>query len=423
MVRDIAKYCRIVSNNDSMIDSVTPMIALDFKTMVFMVIMLTLMLSALLAFARLHTEGIRGLGYWTLGNLAISLGMAVIVSQFDQTPWHMIPATTLIALGNGLYINGIQAFKERKPDYRIPLGLSLLVAVGDSCLLLVQQDIRLTVILNALIYLVANFICAKMLLIRIQPPLRTAYWFTGFMFLMMALLMAIRAFGAFMAAPAVFDAMSQWPINKLTFLLGSISQLCTTFGFVLMLNYRMAEKLRRMAAHDWLTGALNRRNLEDAAERMEANCKRYDLGMAMLMIDLDHFKQVNDQYGHQFGDEVLRQFADTVRDQIRAGDLFGRYGGEEFCILLANTAEKEAMALGERIRLAFANRQITHKNKQTRCTVSIGCSESSDVGHGFQQLFAAADAALYTAKKQGRNRVVAHSGLPSVWAETAETIR
>lgn len=384
---------------------------LDFKTMVFMVVVLMLMLSVLLLLARLHADGIRGLGHWAFANLAISLGMVVVITQFDSQPWHMIPGAIVFALGNGLYINGIQAFEERKPDYRIPIVLSILVAVVDSYLLIVRQDIRLTMMSNALIYLSAYFICAKMLLVKLQPPLRTAYWFTGSMFLIMSLIMGARGFRAFMADPIVFDAISKWPVNKLTFLFASVVQLCTTFGFALMLNYRMAEKLGQMAAVDWLTGALNRRNLEDSAARMVANCKRYDLTVAMLMLDLDQFKQVNDQYGHQFGDEVLRQFADSVRGIIRESDLFGRYGGEEFCILLPHISKQDALALGERVRVAFANRLINYKNKQVKCTVSIGYSDSSATGYSLHQLFTAADACLYLAKKQGRNRVVAHPGL------------
>jgi diguanylate cyclase (GGDEF)-like protein len=383
---------------------------LDLKTMVFMAVTLTLLLSALLVLARVHAGVIGGLGYWALGNLAASLGMIVIVTQF-VTPAHMIPGTALLALGNGLYICGIQAFKEHRARLWIPAGLFLLVAVVDCYFLIVRQDIRSTVIANALIFMGMYSIAAKMLLIKLQPPSRTAYWFAGLMFVVMALLMVVRVIGAVRAGPEVFEAMSQWPINKLTFFVGILCKLSTTFGFVLMLNYRMDEKLRQMGAVDWLTGAMNRRTLEDAAARMGANCKRLDVGLGMLMLDLDNFKQVNDQYGHQFGDEVLRQFAESVRGIIREGDLFGRYGGEEFCILLPHVAQPDALALGERIRLAFSSKLISYRNQQVKCTVSIGYSDSSEAGYSFHQLFNTADTRLYTAKQQGRNQVVAHTGL------------
>lgn len=386
---------------------------LDFKTMIFMVIVLSLILSALLLFARTQAEGIHGIGHWALGNLVVSFGMVVILTQFEQAPWRMIPGTASIAFGIGLYLNGIQAFRERKPDYRIPVLMSVLVIGFDTYLLYFGQQIAATVAVNALVYCAGNLACAYMLLKPMQPPLRAACWFTGLMFLLMALLMALRAVGAMLADTVAFDAMSQWSINKLTFMLGSIVHLCKIFGFLLMLNSKMVERLHLLAAKDWLTGALNRRNLEDAAARMLANCERLDVRLSLLLIDLDHFKLVNDRYGHQFGDEVLRQFADVARDLIRAGDLFGRYGGEEFCVLLPNTTEAQAVILAERIRMKFAARAIKYRNKELRCRLSIGVC-ASETGLAFHEMVTRADIALYRAKAAGRNRVMAYSGLSDV---------
>ena len=165
------------------------MLQLDFRTMIFMVVVLTMLLSLLLVFARVHADGIRGLGHWALGNLAISGGMLIIVSNFHGPKWGMIPGTVVLALGYGLYINGIQAFKEKLPDYRIPLALAASILILDICLLLFIHDVLMTVFCNALVYLAANLTCARMLFVDHQPPLRTAYWFTGSMFGLMALLL------------------------------------------------------------------------------------------------------------------------------------------------------------------------------------------------------------------------------------------
>jgi diguanylate cyclase (GGDEF)-like protein len=375
-----------------------------------MVVVLTPLLSLLLILARVHADGIHGLGHWALGNLSISIGMLIMMMQFTSTYFAILPATTLYALGLGLYLNGTQAFTEKRPTYGMTVLIVGLVVVIDAFFLW-QQDFRTIVVCNALIFMVVNIVGARMLLIPVQPPLRTAYWFTGLMFCLMALVFLIRGVGAMLADDAVFQAMSQWPLNKFTFFVGTIFQLCTTFGFVLMLNYKLVERMRHMAGEDWLTGALNRRSLEDAAIRMEANCQRFNLGIAMLLIDLDHFKQINDRYGHQFGDQVLAEFARIVNGSIRAGDLFGRYGGEEFCILLPNTSEEEALVQADRLRLAFEADMAVFLNKRLDCTISVGVSESSQVGMGFNQLFAAADRALYAAKQRGRNCVVTYSGL------------
>ncbi|HEX5538391.1 MAG TPA: GGDEF domain-containing protein, partial [Methylophilaceae bacterium] len=104
------------------------------------------------------------------------------------------------------------------------------------------------------------------------------------------------------------------------------------------------------------------------------------------------------------GDEVIKGFAKIVQAATRAGDLFGRYGGEEFCVLLPNASEHDALLLGERIRLAFTKEMFIGKGIIFKCTVSAGVSESALAGPDFEQLIAAADSALYQSKKSGRNR-------------------
>ena len=170
-------------------------------------------------------------------------------------------------------------------------------------------------------------------------------------------------------------------------------------------------KLNTMAMVDDLTGAYNRRGLVESAEILKANCNRINKDMSLIVLDLDHFKEVNDEHGHPVGDQVLKVFADCVRTQIRAGDVFGRYGGEEFCVICPNTIEKDAAALAERIRYEFSHTDIEIRRVNERFTVSAGVSCSAKVGFDFRGMLAAADSALYIAKNQGRNLVVTHSSI------------
>jgi diguanylate cyclase (GGDEF) domain len=188
-----------------------------------------------------------------------------------------------------------------------------------------------------------------------------------------------------------------------------MAQMCIAFGLVLMLNYRLANDLQRLALSDSLTGALNRRSLEQEAIRLSARCDRTGDTLAIMMIDVDHFKSINDRYGHQVGDEVLKCLAKVAQRTIRSEDYFARYGGEEFCILLPSTIAKEAWILADRLRQTYAETAMEFDGEVLHSTISIGVSDSIQSGVAFASLVAAADQAMYRAKQQGRNRVVMYS--------------
>jgi diguanylate cyclase (GGDEF)-like protein len=130
-----------------------------------------------------------------------------------------------------------------------------------------------------------------------------------------------------------------------------------------------------------------------------------------MMIDVDHFKSINDHSGHQVGDQVLQRLAAVAQASIRREDYFARYGGEEFCILLPATTEEKAGLLADRLREAYAALTMEFGGAVLQSTISIGVADSNHVGLEFNALVTASDKALYHAKQAGRNRVVAHSVL------------
>lgn len=171
-------------------------------------------------------------------------------------------------------------------------------------------------------------------------------------------------------------------------------------------NARLYEKTLEMAQEDGLTGLSNRRHLMEMLHRETERTARYNTAFSVLILDLDKFKSFNDTYGHLKGDELLRAFADLMKKSIRTTDVAGRYGGEEFCVILPNTALKGALVIAERIRSAFASLRIPmgEGSPPAGATVSIGIAELVR-GETEEKLLGAADAALYRAKKDGRNRV------------------
>ena len=379
-----------------------------------MSMLLTFMLSMLLAITRKHHKEVNGPGYWAVGNLVIGLGMVLVLIQLDAEKLLFLPGMALIGAGLGLYINGIQAFnstsKNTGPDHRIPIVIFVLLTVVDTYFVLVNQNIRLAVILAGLIFAAIYLYCARLTFTREEGILGNFYWIASSLYLMMALLMLGRAFYASQVGIEVFDTFATWPVNAYTFMLGAVSQFFISSLFVLMLSYKLNRSLESIATIDSLTGVLNRRGLEDASIKMQDICKRINLSMAVLLIDIDFFKKVNDTYGHLVGDDVLRHIAKTISGILRSSDVIGRYGGEEFCAFLPNTTESDALGLAERIRAGIEASPLQLGLAVTlKTTVSIGVADSVRAGYDFKGLLATADSAMYGAKNGGRNRVMSYT--------------
>ena len=166
------------------------------------------------------------------------------------------------------------------------------------------------------------------------------------------------------------------------------------------------EALRVQATHDPLTGLWNRYALLEALEREHSRAVREGTPLAVIMADLDHFKSVNDTYGHMAGDAVLREAAGRMQAAVRSYDLVGRFGGEEFLIVLPGTSAVNAAQLAERLRAAVAHVPVGHDLRNIPVTASFGVGASGPGLSGDPQtLIRVADEALYRAKEKGRNRV------------------
>jgi len=165
-------------------------------------------------------------------------------------------------------------------------------------------------------------------------------------------------------------------------------------------------KLREMNTRDALTNAYNRRFLDSVLEREFIRHSRYDHSLSVIMIDIDHFKQVNDQYGHQCGDHILKEFSAIIHEQLRDVDFLARYGGEEFCCLLPETDSKGALLVAERLCRAIEDSSYEFKGVEIKITSSLGVCSSSQKHQNASELIELSDKALYQAKLQGRNAVV-----------------
>jgi diguanylate cyclase (GGDEF)-like protein len=183
---------------------------------------------------------------------------------------------------------------------------------------------------------------------------------------------------------------------------GEVSNLTENFNEMVRRLRESREELERISITDGLTGLVNRRRLMEALATEVERANRMQHPCAVLMVDVDHFKQFNDTYGHPAGDAVLARVAALLRESIRTIDVAGRYGGEEFLLVLTETTMAGALEVAERIR---ANLQ-TEVFDGGRITVSVGAAEFPEGGQSAEALIMSADLALYQAKKDGRDRVV-----------------
>jgi diguanylate cyclase (GGDEF)-like protein len=181
---------------------------------------------------------------------------------------------------------------------------------------------------------------------------------------------------------------------------------------------RLMETLRESSLRDPMTGLSNRRFLEEYVDTLIANVRRKQSPVTILMLDLDHFKMVNDTYGHDAGDIVLKELSLVIKRTVRTSDIVIRYGGEEFLVVLNDTSGEDAEHVAENIRATVEKMRINYGGIVLQKTISIGLADFPIDSNSFWQAVKFADVALYHAKESGRNRVVRFT--PDMWVDPQE---
>lgn len=386
---------------------------LDVRTIMLVFSALTFMSAGLLALVGMRAVNVKGIWHWAVANLLFAGGFAFSYSFSSTLPNQLhapiILASLMIVSGICLQYLGIRRFMGKPDDWRFVAIAIVTVLISGLWFTGYHNNVTGRAIVNSIALAIVFAACARELLIPAASPLKVAYWLTGFSFSALSVLLFSRALVLWQSSPESYGLFQNVPINPVTFMGSCLLQLATLFGYVLMIDYRMVGDLERLASQDPLTGILNRRRLEEEATKLQALSIRTGKSMTLMMLDIDHFKNVNDRYGHQVGDEILRHAALTIQKAIREYDYFARYGGEEFCILLPATTKDEAFAQGERLRRLYAEAPFVLDGQPLHSTISIGIADSADTGTEFRLLVQAADQALYEAKQSGRNLVKVYS--------------
>jgi diguanylate cyclase (GGDEF)-like protein len=340
-------------------------------------------------------------GFWmaTLGALFTGLR-----NQIDEG-MSVVLGNLFIAISGSLMLAGVARHVER-PLRRIwPLLFIVVFVAAQSFFEYVVPSLRVRLHLFS-VQMVVWDVCTVWMLLRHGPgELRTSCRLAAAVFACDALFYAVRPFMP-LAADAGEDAMRGGTPIVATYVIGVMLALGWFIAFMLLLSQRLAVDLGRLARIDGLTGLLNRGALIDEGRRALAHCRSRGRPFALLIFDLDYFKRVNDTFGHDGGDALLRQFSALIGAVRDPGTLLSRYGGEEFVLALPNVTLGEAAVMAEDMRQAVAATEVPFGNAQLSMTTSIGVAVA-DATQSFEELIARADEALYRAKAAGRNQVSA----------------
>jgi diguanylate cyclase (GGDEF)-like protein len=375
------------------------MIHIDPRTVLLLTgVMSGFMAVILYALKRSYPPAIQGMGEWVVALMLVGVGslLAFGVGYFPTVVSITLPRL-LFPLGLFLCYVGMQRFFGVAPRFRRWVVLIAGVALVQMWFTFVQPSFHARLVLA--IGLVLCLFLAMANLLRQQQPASIAKRLTmGVVVVMLSILiMRLVTSLVFPVGSGIFDASPQQLLYVTSF---SFLIVLLSVGLVLMATERLHAELSFLATHDSLTNALTRRHLNAVCAIELDRSQRHGRSMALLIMDLDYFKAVNDNHGHLRGDRVLVDFVATANRLLRRPDQLARFGGEEFVALLPETSLEEALGVAERIRQACAL-----PSPETACTVSIGVTTNHTAGDTVDTLIARADAAMYQAKAKGRNRV------------------
>jgi diguanylate cyclase (GGDEF)-like protein len=375
------------------------MIHIDPRTVILLAgVMSGFMAVILYALKRSYPPAIKGLGEWVVALMLVGVGslLAFGVGYFPTVVSITLPRL-LFPSGLFLCYVGMQRFFGVVPRFRRWVALIAGVALVQMWFTFVQPSFHARLVLS--IGLVLCLFLAMANLLRQQQPASIAKSLTmGVVVVMLSILtMRLVTSVVFPVGSDIFDASPQQLLYVTSF---SFLTVLLSVGLVLLATERLHSEMSFLATHDSLTNALTRRHLNAVCAIELDRSQRHGRSMALLIMDLDYFKAVNDNHGHLRGDRVLVDFVATANRLLRRPDQLARFGGEEFVALLPETSLEEALVVAERIRQACAQ-----PSPETACTVSIGVTTNHTAGDSVDTLIARADAAMYQAKAKGRNRV------------------
>ncbi len=351
----------------------------------------------------------RAARYWLIASLGNGVGLCLILLPGSgPAELRILTACSLAALAAIWMRQGLQVFLKLPRTEARHLALSMAL-MGFNILVCVPLGWQAAgVALSAGVVAVAMLLSVR----EVYHPLKREFnrgtaWAASLMFCVIALCAIVT--GLSQLGPNWPWPWLDSPFETRQFVLSFVSvtlSILTSFVLGYIVVMRLVGRLEHLSLHDGLTGLLNRRAIEAMLARETQRLERFNQPFSILLIDIDHFKHVNDQLGHPAGDQVLMEVARRLQAEAREVDHVARYGGEEFCVLLPHTEHEGALQAAERLRESVCERPIAWGTVNVPVTISMGLVCADNPQETLQSLLRRADAALYQAKEGGRNMVV-----------------
>ena len=370
---------------------------LDGPTLAFVMVCIIALLGLFLILAWLQQRDVRALAWW---GAAYLIGASSLALWGAPQPWLPLPREipfAMIFVACGMIWNGVRLFRGRR--------LRPFAACAGAVIWLVLCQLPLfpegsgaRIALGALVVAAYTFFIAMEFSRERRKSMRSRVAGIVVLLLHAAIFLLPLAMRWLMPEVIAVSWVTVFALETILYAVG------TAFIVMLIVKDHHVDIYRHAASTDYLTGLLNRRAFLENALRMCAQQGKHGKPVTLMMFDLDHFKSINDRFGHALGDEVIRVFAQVARKSMRATDVIGRLGGEEFAAIVPEPLELGRM-IAERVRSGFEVAAAVVAGQAVGATVSIGAATSHELVTNIDALIARADAALYRAKGDGRNRL------------------
>lgn len=381
---------------------------LDTRTVGLMLVM-TVAVAALVHVVnwRLHPQ-IRGPGWWSAGGATLLAGALLVLAR-GAIPdlLSIVVANTLIATSQALMLRGSCAF-ARRPMPWWPAGVAVAAVVAGFTFFTYAHP-SLTArwaVLGASCALVMVFNVRVLTTLLRQEGLAGVALYGAATVVSAVLMLGVPA-GVALAGEGGGQPLDPGPVTSAGLMVWAALVMLQTFGRLLMTANHTQRELARLAMVDPLTGVANRRAFDEALDRALASARRSRASVGLVLVDVDHFKSVNDTHGHTAGDEVLREVGHRLSGFLRTTDMPARVGGEEFAVILHEPLPGALREVSERVRKAVGGKPVRVGDRVLPITVSLGAAIWPSPGvTDRDSLYKVADQALYAAKQAGRDCVV-----------------